>query len=178
MSGCCHSNRAVSIPKFLIVVFSLGIASFSYAQSFSFGAYGDMSYGPAQLAQFPTLVDSLDEADIDFVIHVGDIKAATTPCTEELLQSRIDDIDAIQHPVIYLPGDNEWTDCWYQTQSTPIEWLSVLREIAYPTYGESLGSPPMSVAYQLAPPTHSQRINQGLDRTEPIDRGVNEQDGF
>ena len=151
-SFCTDKPRVIFKP--LIVFLSFGIASYCSAQSFSFGTYGDMPYGPEQLAQFPSLVESLDSADIEFVIHVGDIKSGGAPCTETLLQSRIDDIDAIQHPVIYLPGDNEWTDCWYQTESTPLEWLSMLRGIAYPTYGESLGSPSMSVAYQAGYPEH------------------------
>ncbi len=109
-----------------------------------------MPYGAEQLAQFPLLVRSLESQDIEWVIHVGDIKAASTPCTEDLLKTRISDIDAIRHPVIYIPGDNEWTDCWYQTESSPLQWLSVLRSIAYPTYGESLGESGMTVAYQSA----------------------------
>lgn len=162
MSRSCHTDGLVAISKLSIATLALGIVSFSYAQSFSFGAYGDMPYGPEQLAQFPSLVESLDAADIEFVIHVGDIKAGGTPCTEELFRSRIADIDTIQHPVIYLPGDNEWTDCWYQTQSTPIEWLSVLRGIAYPAYGESLGSPAMSVAYQVDYPEHQSWSRSGV----------------
>lgn len=163
MPDSYHRDRALIIAKLLVVILSLGIASFSKAQQpFSFGTYGDMPYGPEQLAQFPSLIESLDGANIEFVIHVGDIKSGGAPCTAELLQSRIDDIDAIQHPVIYLPGDNEWTDCWYQTQSTPIEWLSVLRGIAYPNYGESLGTPTMPVAYQPEYPEHQNWSHSGV----------------
>lgn len=141
----------------IVGVCFLGVASVASAQSFSFGAFGDMPYGAEQLAQFPSLVRSLESQDIEWVIHVGDIKAASTPCTEDLLKARISDIDAIRHPVIYIPGDNEWTDCWYQTESSPLQWLSVLRSIAYPTYGESLGESGMTVAYQSA----------GSESTEP-----------
>jgi hypothetical protein len=140
----------VKALSFVVVAILPALYSLSYAQTFSFGTYGDMPYGPEQLTQFPSLVRSLDAADISFVIHVGDIKSAGAPCTEALLRERIADIDGIRHPVVYLPGDNEWTDCWYQTQSMPIEWLSLLREIAYPSYGRSLGSPTMLTDFQAA----------------------------
>lgn len=150
MRQTLSKSELKTISNFVVAIFTISAASLSIAQTFSFGAYGDMPYGPDQMAEFPSLVQALDSAQIEWVIHVGDIKAAATPCTEELLQSRISDINSIKHSVVYVPGDNEWTDCWYQTESTPIEWLTLLRRIAYPDLGKSLGEPSMDIERQLS----------------------------
>ncbi len=34
-----------------------------------------------------------------------------TACTEEMVQRRLAQFNALPHPLIYTPGDNEWTDC-------------------------------------------------------------------
>lgn len=64
MRSSCYSDKAPAFHKLFIAILSLGLASVANAQRFSFGTYGDMPYGPEQLAQFPELVESLDGADI------------------------------------------------------------------------------------------------------------------
>ena len=45
------------------------------------------------------------------VIHVGDIHSGSEPCTVAYDQSIFDLWTAFEQPLIYTPGDNEWSDC-------------------------------------------------------------------
>jgi hypothetical protein len=52
-------------------------------------------------------------------------------------------------PVIYTPGDNEWTDC---RSRGPLDALAGLRRVFFASPGHTLGTPPMAVASQAARP--------------------------
>ena len=111
----------------------------------SFGVVGDGPYGEKALARFPDLVSSIEASNIEFLIHLGDIKRGSAPCTDEMLTSRVNAIDDIRRPTIFIPGDNDWTDCHRKKAGgyQPLERLSLLRELAYPHIGISLGTPTM-----------------------------------
>jgi hypothetical protein len=123
----------------------------------SFGVVGDGPYGKKALARFPDLVSSIEASNIEFLIHVGDIKRGSAPCTDEMLTSRVNAIDDIRRPTIFIPGDNDWTDCHRKKAGgyQPLERLSLLRELAYPNIGVSLGTPTM--------PLDSQATTLGLE---------------
>src|SRR5262249_12735716 len=57
------------------------------------------------------MVEDLNRARLAFVVHDGDIKASATPCTDEGVQLIYNQFQTVQHPLIYLFGDNEWIDC-------------------------------------------------------------------
>lgn len=120
----------------------------------TFGVVGDVPYGKKALARFPELVSSIEASSIEFLIHVGDIKGGSAPCTDEMLTSRVKAIDDIRHPTIFIPGDNDWTDCHRRRAGgyQPLERLQRLRELAYPVTGVSLGTPPMQLDSQAAIP--------------------------
>lgn len=134
-------------------VFSTGFFSSAalHAES-TFAVVGDVPYGDKALAQFPLLVRSIEDAAPDFLIHLGDIKAGSAPCTDEMLSSRIQAIDDIQLPVIFIPGDNDWTDCHRRRAGrySPLERLEFLRRIAYPEVGQSLGTKSITLESQAA----------------------------
>lgn len=120
----------------------------------SFGVVGDVPYGEKALARFPELVSSIESSQIEFLIHVGDIKGGSAPCTDEMLSSRVKDINDIQRPTVFIPGDNDWTDCHRRRAGgyQPLERLQLLRELAYPKLGVSLGTPPMQLNSQATTP--------------------------
>jgi hypothetical protein len=120
----------------------------------AFGVVGDVPYGKKALARFPELVSSIEASSIEFLIHVGDIKGGSAPCTDEMLSSRINAIDDINRPTIFIPGDTDWTDCHRRRAGgyQPLERLQLLRELAYPKPGVSLGTPPMQLYSQATTP--------------------------
>ncbi len=45
------------------------------------------------------------------MVHLGDIGAVRDACTDAWLDARKRQFARIRHPVVMVPGDNEWTDC-------------------------------------------------------------------
>jgi hypothetical protein len=121
--------------------------------SFSFAVIGDVPYGAAQIAAFPGWVDRINaEPGLDLTFHVGDIKNGSSPCTTEYFEWIRAQFDRFRMPLMYTPGDNEWTDCHREAAGRyqPLERLDVLREVFYPAQGLTLGEDPMKVDSQAA----------------------------
>jgi hypothetical protein len=85
--------------------------------SWSIAVYGDAPYGTSptddsQVLATPAFVDSVNaDPDVQFVAHVGDIHSGKQYCTAPYDQSIYDLWTAYVKPVVFTPGDNEWTDC-------------------------------------------------------------------
>ena len=103
-------------------------------EGFEFGVMGDAPYSAGEEKPFVEMIERMNGEPLAFVIHVGDIKAGShSRCTEELFQRRKAEFDASAHPLIYTPGDNEWTDCRRKTNGAddPLERLQRLREVFF-----------------------------------------------
>ena len=79
--------------------------------------YGDSPYGQsnADTAQFnatPAFIATINaDRDVSLVVHVGDIHSGKQKCTQVYDQAIYAMWLAFQSPLVYAPGDNEWTDC-------------------------------------------------------------------
>ncbi|HEY9503564.1 MAG TPA: metallophosphoesterase [Pyrinomonadaceae bacterium] len=107
--------------------------------TFSFAVLGDAPYDTFEEIQYRLVLQSLNSHDLSWVIHVGDI--FWRPCTDEHYQQTLDQLNTLRHPLIYTPGDNEWTDCW-ESQSggfKPTERLARIRQIFFANPTRSLG---------------------------------------
>ena len=98
---------------------------------YSFGLFGDLAYRPEQEPLLQNVLDDLNAASLEFVVHVGDLGAPRYgSCSDAMWARRKAQFDASAHPLIYTPGDNEWTDC-YDKQGVPggdpLERLASLR---------------------------------------------------
>ena len=116
----------------------------------SFAVIGDVPYGAAQIAAFPGWVDRINaQPGLDLAFHVGDIKNGSSPCTDEYNAMIREQFDRFAMPLLYTPGDNEWTDCHRPAAGAynPLERLDAVRAAFYGTPGLTLGSP-MKVASQ------------------------------
>jgi hypothetical protein len=60
--------------------------------------------------------------------------------------------DSFVNPLIYTPGDNEWTDCHRANNGgyEPLGRLDLVRDTFFPQPGTTLGTNPMSVTSQAA----------------------------
>jgi hypothetical protein len=118
--------------------------------AFSFAALGDAPYYPWEDLQFRRVRRSMDAHDLAWVLHVGDI--FWRPCSDEMYRRQLGWFEASRHPVVYTPGDNEWTDCWEPGSGgfAPLERLERLRELFFPDPQRSLGESPMRLATQSA----------------------------
>ena len=79
--------------------------------------YGDAPYGtsPTDTSQFdatPGFISAINsDPDVRLVMHVGDIHSGKQYCTRAYDQSIRDLWSQFRDPLVYTPGDNEWTDC-------------------------------------------------------------------
>jgi hypothetical protein len=101
------------------------------AGAFTFGLFGDLAYLPEQEPSLENVLTDLNSASLEFVVHVGDLGGPRYgSCSNELWARRKAQFDASMHPLIYTPGDNEWTDC-HDAQGVPggdpLERLTSLR---------------------------------------------------
>ena len=118
--------------------------------SFSFGLIGDLQYNSAEERQFPALLRAIDAEPLAFVVHVGDFKAGgNSPCTDALFATRLAEFEQSKHPLIYLPGDNEWVDCRRPTNGAmdPLDRLRKLRELFF-REPKSLGRSKLALTVQ------------------------------
>lgn len=83
----------------------------AWAEPFSFVALGDTAYNlPRDEPVYARLIARINAARPAFTVHVGDTWGAL-PCTEANYRRVLDAFQTYDHPLIYTPGDNEWTDC-------------------------------------------------------------------
>lgn len=107
------SNTLAMLRRSLIGLCMTGLlATSAFAGKFSFGVWGDMPYAKAgDSARMPALLGSLNAARVDFSVFLGDVKDGSSPCADEVYTSALAMFNSVRHPVVYTPGDNEWTDC-------------------------------------------------------------------
>jgi hypothetical protein len=101
------------------------------AQTWSFGLFGDLAYVPEREVQLDAVLADLNRTPMAFVAHVGDLGGPREgSCTDALWARRFQQFNASTNPLIYTPGDNEWTDC-HDAQGVkggvPMERLASLR---------------------------------------------------
>jgi hypothetical protein len=118
------------------------------AGSWAFAALGDAPYYPWEDFQYRLVRRDLDTHDLDVVLHVGDI--FWHPCDDALYRRSLGWFNALRAPVVYTPGDNEWTDCWESGSGgyDPHERLRRIRQILFAAPTRSLGGSPLSLVSQ------------------------------
>jgi hypothetical protein len=119
--------------------------------AFTFIGWGDVPYAlPGDYAKVDRLIAAMNQAKPAFSIHVGDTKSGGTPCSDEILRKAFDQIQTVEHPVVYSIGDNEWTDCHRKNAGgfDPRERLAKVRQMYFPAPGMSLGRNPMKLESQ------------------------------
>jgi hypothetical protein len=97
---------------------------------FSFGLIGDQRSTADERSKFPHLVADLNAADLAFTVHAGDIGAGPAGCADDYYLETRNLFDQFAAPLIYTPGDNEWTDC-DGAQYDPGERLRSLRQLFF-----------------------------------------------
>ena len=143
---------------------------------FEFALIGDVPYDEDQSTKyFPNMIEEINAADLAFVVHDGDIKAGATPCTDDCFEKVRAQFQTFRHPLVYLLGDNEWSDCGKVKTNAfdPLERLQKLRDLF--TSGEhSLGQRTMALERQSANPQFAAyRENVRWVRERVVFAGVN-----
>lgn len=102
---------------------------------FEFVAIGDIPYTLEDIQRFPQLIQAINQQNPSFVVHVGDIFTGATNCSDENYRWMRRAFETFKAPLIYTPGDNEWTDCHrlFSGRYNPLERLHALRTLFYLT---------------------------------------------
>jgi len=129
---------------------SAALATDHTGARFSFAIIGDMPYYSGEEWLFADMLKDIGREDLAFVVHIGDFKNGSSPCSDALFARRLQQFQSMPHPFIYIPGDNEWTDC-HRSGADPLERLAKLREMFYPD-DDSLGERKLRLERQSADP--------------------------
>jgi len=124
---------------------------------FTFGVIGDYPYTADQNPKFDRLIEAVNEDGPALVLHVGDLGARV--CTDEDVTARLALLNRLTMPVVYTPGDNEWTDC-HESGVDSLQRLGRLRRLAFPT-DQSFGRRTMTVTRQSAEYPENARFSFG-----------------
>ena len=141
------SDRVVA--ALLVLLLSACASRPPSPEAFAFAVMGDTPYSDREEAQFENMLRRVDREPLAFIVHIGDFKSGAAPCTDAVFALRKSQFDASAHPIVYTPGDNDWTDCrWNRPQKRdPLERLAKLREVFFST-PRSLGRSPMATEVQ------------------------------
>ncbi|MBB6628941.1 metallophosphoesterase [Nocardioides sp. KIGAM211] len=119
--------------------------------AYSFAVIGDLPYGADQIARFPGWIQQINaDPAVRAVLHAGDIKNGSSVCSDDYFAMIRSNFDTFEDPLVYTPGDNEWTDCHRANNGAydPLERLAKVREVFFDQPGTTLGQHPLEVASQ------------------------------
>src|SRR5687767_6904942 len=99
---------AVTVAAALVATRGIPVPTPNPPGTFSFAVLGDAPYNAlhGEGLQYRLVLRELDAHNLSLVLHVGDI--FWWPCSDERYRRALDEFNALRHPVIYTPGDNEW----------------------------------------------------------------------
>ena len=123
------------------------------SRPFTFGLWGDIPYARANDApKMPALIADMNDADLAFTAFDGDIKDGSSPCTDDVYPTAAAIFNQLEAPTVYVPGDNEWTDCHRQSDGGyhNLERLDHLRKTLFRAT-ESFGARTMPLVHQGRP---------------------------
>jgi hypothetical protein len=101
--------------------------------AFTVALWGDMPYSAAEVSKLPALIADINAAKVAFSVFDGDIKSGSSVCTDSVFATAIQRFGTFQSPMVYVPGDNEWTDCHRINNGgyNALERLSFLRQTMF-----------------------------------------------
>lgn len=138
----------ITLWSWLIVL--AGAVAAQTPVAFSFGVWGDMPYKRAgDDLKLPAVLRSINQSDIMFSLYDGDLKDGSSACTDAVYAEALSMFNSLVKPVVYVPGDNEWTDCHRSNNGSydALERLEHLRKVMFPTLN-SLGQTTMALQHQ------------------------------
>lgn len=113
------------------------------AAPFTFATLGDtQDISEKGQARLNGLIESINQRQPDFVVHIGELKGGSDSCRDEYYLRLLRTANQFKNPFVYLPGDNDWTDCFH-SEFDPLERLGYLRDLLYPN--------PMSLGKMVMP---------------------------
>lgn len=125
------------------------LSSLAQAEIWRFGLIGDVPYSEYERQELPKMIEAMADQQVDFIAHIGDIKHGKERCDDSLFEHRHQMFNASRVPFVYVPGDNEWTDCDRLSNGgyDPLERLGKLRQLFW-SNSYSLGQKKLKLTQQ------------------------------
>ena len=127
-----------------------------------FALIGDNPYEENSFPKYERMIDDINERQLDWVIHVGDMKSGSSDCADSALRSIYQLNQRFEAPFILTPGDNDWFDCSRESAGgfDRRERLNKLREVFFSS------GPELSVRRQ------SENGSEFVENTQWVQDGV------
>ncbi|MCX7167258.1 MAG: hypothetical protein NTV11_13430 [Rhodocyclales bacterium] len=137
----------------IFLLLTVWMCSAANAGPISFGLFADVPYNLREREQLPLLIAEMSADALAFVVHGGDIKKGSEICSDAAYQAILDAFQQSAHPLVYVPGDNEWVDCHHRRNADfePVERLGKLRTMFWSTES-TLGRRTMKLERQSSNP--------------------------
>jgi hypothetical protein len=146
--ACLLAGAALAAAVFVGIASGAGPTSPGHGRGperYSVGLFGDMPYGALGRSQYPNLLADINRSKVAFSIYDGDLQAGGDgPCSDSLYTTALENFNTLQRPLVWVPGDNDWTDCWGRygpvqlPYQDPIERLNHERQL-FDSTDQSLG---------------------------------------
>ncbi len=150
MIGNRRAKAAGSIIRRLLPALALATLSLpTVAETWRFALIGDTPYNSHERAELPKMLSAIADSKVDAIVHIGDFKSGSTPCSDEVFTDRFQLFDSSRAPFVFVPGDNEWTDCQRLSNGghDPQERLAKLRSLFW-SKNQSLGRTTLTLERQ------------------------------
>ena len=104
--------------------------------TFSVALWGDMPYikngtpWTTEL-QVTTLISDINKQKVAFSVFDGDIKSGSSFCDNSQYSNAVARFNALKSPAVYVPGDNEWTDCHRKNNAAAAPGYNALERLSY-----------------------------------------------
>jgi hypothetical protein len=122
-------------------------------EEFSFALWGDMPYAKnGDSTKIKALIDDINASGVAFTVYDGDIKDGSSRCDDWQYTGAAGSFNLFKKPMIYVPGDNEWTDC-HRTNNggyNNLERLAHIRQVLFSS-PYSFGQKKMKLEHQGEP---------------------------
>jgi len=135
--------------RHVLAAFLLAVSMLAHAETWHFGLLGDTPYSPYERRELPRMLNRINDSQVAFIAHIGDFKGGQERCDDETFVDRLQLFDASNAPFIFVPGDNEWSDCERISNGAydPLERLNKLRALFWPD-NRSLGQKRLTLERQ------------------------------
>lgn len=147
---CAATGVAIAAPFATAIAHQEGDDFDHQERKFSFALWGDMPYAKnGDDPKIPALIADINASKVKFSIFDGDIKDGSSVCSDDQYTSAIERFNSFRAPLVYVPGDNEWTDC-HRTNNggyNNLERLAYVRATMFDTPW-SFGQRPMKLEHQ------------------------------
>jgi hypothetical protein len=124
----------------------------------SFAVWGDMPYSRVERELTADLLAEQSRQPLAFSLHIGDLKSGNQPCDDALYADRQALLAGSLHPLVLMPGDNDWLDCARASAGghDPFERLDALRRRFFSA------PPALPLQQQAAAPENARWIRKSV----------------